>query len=130
MGGAATNRLTAASKAELDGTKLGAAGGTQEYKLKGKESGVAKHVHEGSTIGITGGGDPSKPLYGELTDTVEPTGAASNRFSRRAAEADATEAHTNLQPTIVVNYIILFAIQHSTSKISRNMEPILRLCSK
>lgn len=96
MGGAAASRLTS----PVTGSALGAAGGTQSHTLSTTE--MPSHSHNdnyGSSDAAVGGGSglagvssSGDPLIYELTGTTFATGG--------------NGAHNNVQPTIVLNYII------------------------
>ncbi len=104
-GGGDAGRLTSASKAGIDGDTLGASGGVQEHLLLHEESGVPAHSH---------------PYYDRYNNSVNRgtgwanTGSASvtgvNVTTSNNTATDASEAHTNVQPTLVLNKIIRFWI--------------------
>jgi microcystin-dependent protein len=104
-GGGDAGRLTSASKAGIDGDTLGASGGVQEHPLLHEESGVPAHSH---------------PYYDRYNNSVNRgtgwanTGSASvtgvNVTTSNNTATDASEAHTNVQPTLVLNKIIRFWI--------------------
>jgi len=98
MGGTAANRLTAASKAGVDGTALGAAGGVEEHTLSGAESGTSAHSHDLKTKSETVATGSRSHM-----DNAGATGTVSTELSTEAA---ASEPHTNLPPTIVCNMLI------------------------
>lgn len=92
MGGTAAGRLTSGGSG-VAGATLGAAGGAQTHTLSTAE--MPAHTHNtGATIGgrntSTGGGETI--VYAGSTYTSTSTGGGS--------------AHNNVQPTLVVNYII------------------------
>lgn len=100
MGGSSANRLTGLSGG-VNGDTLGAAGGSESHLLTGAQSGVSAHTHpfsSGTTNLIDGrqqegGGDP-------LTDL--PT----TKNTSASTAADASQAHNNVQPTFILNYIV------------------------
>ena len=97
MGGSAASRLTSGSAASIDGATLGTAGGAQEHTLTAAQSGLPAHTHTVTTMyEDTAGGS-------QLQTWHTGTGADHTTSS---ASADASAAHTNTQPTIVLNYII------------------------
>jgi len=98
MGGTSANRLTGQSGG-LNGDNLGATGGAETHLLTSAESGLTSHTHSVSfqtsiTNDTTGGGNRLK--IGGTTNTGGVTGGAQ----------DASSAHNNVQPTIILNYII------------------------
>lgn len=99
MGGTAASRLT--STVLTASNTLGATGGTQTHTLTAAQSGVPAHTHTfaignvsnfAGIVGSTGHGG-----------TVRDTGTTDNNTA-----ANASQAHTITQPTIVLNYIIKF----------------------
>jgi len=98
MGGTSADRLTGLSGG-LNGDTLGATGGAETHLLTSAESGLPSHTHSVSfqtsiTNDTTGGGNRLK--IGGTTNTGGVTGGAQ----------DASSAHNNVQPTIILNYII------------------------
>lgn len=90
MGGAAAGRITSGATPGVDGTVLGAAGGVQEHTLVTSE--MPAHTHSIGNQGSAshdGSGNPS---------------AVSGAGTSGSTGGDG--AHTNLQPTIVLNKII------------------------
>lgn len=77
---------------------LGGTGGEETHLLTGAESGTSEHSHPIPLY--NGGGATGGQVYGATT-TLSSTGSTSN-----STEADASSAHNNLQPYLVVNYII------------------------
>lgn len=96
MGGTAASRLTS----PVAGSTLGAAGGTQSHTLSTTE--MPSHSHNdnygsgdafpGAGSGLAGASSSGDPPIYELTGTTFATGGGG--------------AHNNVQPTIVLNYII------------------------
>ena len=98
MGGSAASRLTTAGSG-VDGATLGAAGGAQNVTLTAAESGLPSHSHSTSFYGpSTGSSSPSYGAAGELAMAALATSSAGG--------SAASSAHTNVQPTLVANYII------------------------
>lgn len=93
-GGGDADRLTSGSAASVDGDTLGAAGGVEEHQLT--EAEMPSHTHD--VDGQTGG-----VATGAIIDHVSP---GSNRSPTQSTGGDS--AHTNVQPTIVLNYIIKY----------------------
>lgn len=102
MGGAAASRITAASKAAIDGLILGATGGSEEHALSIAE--MPEHNHPvspsnarvgTSTYNWNGGGNPVSPNNATVL-SIGNTGGS--------------EAHTNMQPTIILNSMIFAGV--------------------
>lgn len=92
MGGTAANRLT--SSATIDGTTLGTSGGGQTHTIT--EAQLPSHTH-GATYGSTQhDGGNARVSMGAWDLTPGPTISATGSGN----------AHANVQPTIVLNYII------------------------
>jgi microcystin-dependent protein len=91
MGGTAANRLTAASAAALNGTVLGGNGGNQQHQLTMAE--LASHTHaihlSGTASSSSGANEPH---------TTGPT--------KNTAPTGGDQPHNNVQPTLILNYII------------------------
>lgn len=99
-GGGDAARLTSGSKAGVDGDTLGDTGGVEEHTLTHLESGLPSHTHtylqhNEDTSTLLGSGSRLQLRY---TRTTENTGSAGG--------TNASQAHTNVQPTIVLNYIV------------------------
>ena len=92
MGGTSADRLTTSSAANIDGVTLGATGGDEEHTLTVNE--MPSHTHGGIFEEGDGGQgeDPGINYVSSGTSTDFNTGG------------DA--AHNNVQPTIILNYII------------------------
>jgi microcystin-dependent protein len=131
MGGSSANRLTAAQAEGIDGDVLGGTGGEEGHTLAAVESGTTAHAHgigtlaatqaahshapggSGTTFygGVSSGANLVQPGAGSAwkqqtsTDSQTPaitvTGAPANSTAAAAANA-----HNNVQPTIILNYII------------------------
>jgi microcystin-dependent protein len=96
-GGGDAGRLTSGSKAAIDGDTLGASGGVQEHLLLHEESGVPAHSHpylRHNTV--------TRTSSGANTAGAGSVGATTSNNTA----ADAAQAHTNVQPTLVLNKII------------------------
>lgn len=97
MGGTSANRLTTA-KSGINGDNLGAFGGQEDHLLTHAESGLPAHTHDIQSITSVS------------TDTV----GSGNRLRTgdnitngvTGGAQDATSSHNNVQPTIILNYII------------------------
>jgi len=100
MGGTSANRLTDQTGG-LNGDTLGDTGGTETHTLTGAQSGIPAHTHpapSGQTGYITNGTGALGIGSGSGNDVSTATGASS--------AANASAAHNNVQPTIILNYII------------------------
>jgi len=98
MGGVSANRLTDQSGG-LNGDTLGDTGGAETHLLTSSESGVPAHTHsylDGQVIQTNGSANGSN--FGPNTDV--------GRITSPNAAADASSAHNNVQPTIILNKII------------------------
>lgn len=121
MGGTAASRLTATVLSAAN--TLGATGGTQTHTLTGAQSGTSAHGHTASSgndspdhthamaFPMGGAGGNVGAVLGGQTNAYPNTGGASARHTHtitvvNSTAADASAAHTNTQPTIVLNYII------------------------
>lgn len=114
MGGTSANRLTGLSGG-VDGDVLGAAGGAESHVLT--EAQLASHRHLtmqaglGSSTSITAsnsystrsnGASGNEDYTGFTQGTGEPTVSRTNAVG-------SSEAHNNVQPTLIVNKIIRYA---------------------
>jgi microcystin-dependent protein len=115
MGGTAANRLTTGG-AGINGATLGATGGSETVTLTSAQSGVPAHGH-----GVTSTENYSSFGLGYLLNasgrsfsqvTANPALVASidgyshTHTVNNNTAANASQAHTNTQPTMVLNYII------------------------
>lgn len=94
MGGTAAGRLTNSGTGHpgIDGTALGAAGGEDRHQLTVAQTPAHSH---GIQVSVTGGGGSAAAVVngvGGQTESTNPVGG--------------DEAHPNVQPTIVLNYIV------------------------
>jgi Microcystin-dependent protein len=116
MGGTAANRLTTAGSG-INGRLVGAAGGAQTHTLT--EAQMPAHNHTGTansagehTHTLPNGRNISGSAY-RLVDVAEPQSSTTNSGSAGAHthtltinNAGGGQAHNNVQPTLIVNYII------------------------
>lgn len=133
MGGTAAGRLTSAG-AGIDGATLGASGGAEAHTLTGAQSGTPAHSHTASSthsLSTTADGSHSHsmplwpgtdqgspgPSYGGSSSNgkivTDPAGAHTHGVSgsitttvNAVSAANASQAHPNAQPTLVLNKII------------------------
>jgi microcystin-dependent protein len=112
MGGASANRLTDAVTGGLNGDTLGDTGGTESHTLTSAQSGLVGHTHgiSASLEAVTGAGSAETGV--DTTDGAFQGNNAADNTSMinvsisAVASSDASEAHNNVQPTIILNYII------------------------
>jgi len=98
MGGTSADRLQSAVNGDLNGDTLGAAGGSQSHTLTTAQ--LASHTHSLGTRSRVQVGTDNGVQYG---------GGGSSTFSGAVINTQSTgsgEAHNNVQPTIILNYII------------------------
>lgn len=112
MGGSSANRLTDAVTGGLNGDTLGDTGGTESHTLTSAQSGLVGHTHgvSASLEAVTGAGSAETGV--DTGDSAFQGNNAADNTSMinvsisAVASADASEAHNNVQPTIILNYII------------------------
>ena len=93
--GGFANRLTTA-KSGINGDNLGAFGGLEDHLLTAAQSGLPEHTHGGGSSSSNTNGAAGDPAFTYVTQTQGVTGGAQ----------PASSAHNNVQPTIILNYII------------------------
>jgi microcystin-dependent protein len=125
MGGSSANRLTGLSGG-LDGDTLGAVGGAETHTLTTAQ--LASHAHgvSGTTggqsnththsftdlyvqnagAGTTGGGSISDNQASTSSTTGNASADHTHNFSVTSNNAGSGDAHNNVQPTIILNYIM------------------------
>lgn len=91
MGGVAAGRLTAGSAAGLDGSTLGAAGGNQQHQLTIAEMPAHAHGTAGGSLWAVGAGTQWSTVPSETAQSTSRGG---------------DQPHNNVQPTLILNYII------------------------
>ena len=107
--GGLAGRLTTGSAANIDGQTLGAnngnpgdtgrgTNGAQEHLLLSSESGLPDHTHTSgqNSNAADPSGSNNRQINGNVNATSGVVGGAQ----------DASSAHNNVQPTIILNYII------------------------
>lgn len=109
MGGVSANRLTNQSGG-LDGDTLGATGGSETHTLTTSE--IPTHQHEaGNFLGVNTGNAISRHFgTGSTTANVpyfsEWTSALPSTSSSLTSSVGSGNSHNNVQPTLILNYII------------------------
>lgn len=102
MGGSSSNRLTS----PINGDTLGAAGGSESHTIT--EAELPSHTHGGGgTITIPYGVNNTQP--GNVAGLVQVTAGSSPQtftVSGTSGSVGSGTAHNNVQPTIILNYII------------------------
>jgi len=98
MGGSAANRVTSAASG-ITGTSLNSSGGTQTHTLTTAQ--LPAHGHSFSVTGTVDGGAAAN--FGS-----HYTVGARTSFSGTTSNAGSDNAHQNMPPTIILNYIIKF----------------------
>jgi microcystin-dependent protein len=96
MGGTSANRLTGQSGG-LSGDNLGATGGAETHLLTAAQSGLPSHNHASGVRASNNNYDT-----GSGNGTLQGTGIDTGN----TGGTDASSAHNNVQPTIILNYII------------------------
>lgn len=96
MGGSSANRLTGQSGG-VDGDVLGDAGGGETHTLTEAEMPVHSHAPAGGY----------EFVVLQVTGEAQPPGSGSNCGSNpETGEAGGDDPHNNVQPTLILNYII------------------------
>ena len=95
-----SGRVPVAKSVDAEFNELGETGGAKTHLLTSAESGLVGHNHTVPTafINVQTGGSTIFP--------VDPSGLGVAYSATAVAGANASSAHNNLQPYIVVNYII------------------------
>lgn len=109
MSGSSANRLTDAVTGGLNGDTLGDTGGTESHTLTSAQSGLRQHNHTATTTAVTPISSTSSPDFTIETQNARNEGTNSSLFTttiNNSSALDASEAHNNVQPTIILNYII------------------------
>ena len=104
MGGSSANRLTDQTGG-LNGDTLGDTGGSETHTLTTAQ--LASHTHGAGTLKADGGGDlTSANLTGaQIRSDFNSTNAIID-VSGDTGSAGSGSAHNNVQPTIILNYMI------------------------
>ena len=112
MGGSSANRLTNQSGG-LNGDTLGATGGAETHTLTTAQ--LASHTHSFSdTDTVSNVAIPRTFISGSTSNSVNADGSAVRvddgsitvSISGTTGSAGSGSAHNNVQPTIILNYII------------------------
>jgi microcystin-dependent protein len=99
MGGTSANRLTGQSGG-LNGDNLGATGGSETHTLT--ESQLASHTHTFSVSIPTG----ASSTGGNASGLVSVIQSGSSTKSGTSSSTGGGQAHNNVQPTFILNYMI------------------------
>jgi microcystin-dependent protein len=102
MGGASANRLTGTS-GSVNGDTLGGTGGAETHTLTTAE--LAAHTHGAGSYRIQTGGDAAQSSANGAVFRNEINGPGT-AVSGSSSSAGSGSAHNNVQPTIILNYII------------------------
>lgn len=110
MGTQGDANLITTSGAGFNGDNLGATGGSQTHRLQEDESGLVGHTHSDS-FGVrrVSGTDNNEPHTGFSTGTgtsISTYTAGIGGAVTAVSGAQAAQAHNNVQPTIILYYII------------------------
>tara|TARA_B100001093_G_C26831087_1_gene1016163 strand:- start:657 stop:1886 length:1230 start_codon:yes stop_codon:yes gene_type:complete len=97
MGGSSANRLTDAVTGGLNGDTLGDTGGTESHTLTTAQ--LPAHSHGTVVTGVT-------PSFKTNTGDGGASVVQSISVSSGATSTGSDSAHNNVQPTIILNYII------------------------
>jgi microcystin-dependent protein len=104
MGGSSQNRLTGLTGG-VDGDTLGATGGAETHALTGSQTQAHTHTYSGNTGAPDGSSYNTDNIGVNATSNSAHLHAYSGTTSGYSATADGA-AHNNVQPTIILNYII------------------------
>lgn len=96
MGGSAANRITNAASG-ITGTTLGAAGGSETHTLTSAQ--IPAHIHGQTAIPSSSAGASGSPV-------MSGTSSGSDAAGSTSANTGGDGAHQNVQPTVILNYII------------------------
>jgi microcystin-dependent protein len=110
MGGSSANRLTLSEANGIDGDVLGGTGGHEDHTLVSSE--MPSHTHGAGSYETV----DSNILSNASTDTNNQTGGGGNivktassareSIQGTSSSAGSDGAHNNVQPTIILNYIM------------------------
>ena len=120
MGGAAAERLTNQTGG-VDGDALGAAGGAETHVLRTSQ--LARHTHASGTLTTASAGAHTHGIgtaddtllanhihrdgnAKDLTINTDSAGEHTHAISGRTDVQGSAEAHNNVQPTMVMNWIV------------------------
>jgi microcystin-dependent protein len=115
MGGVAASRITASGTGNpgVDGANLGAAGGVDRHTLTTAQMAAHRHwvvAAEGAstTVGLTSANQICQTRFvaGDYAYGMESAATATDATVGRSSSTGSSEAHPQLQPTIILNYII------------------------
>lgn len=100
MGGSSANRLTDAHTNGINGDTLGDTGGSEEHTLVTSE--MPSHSH---TSGASDTGNDRR-TEATISSNTSTTSGLVNNSSTGTGSTGSDGAHNNVQPTIILNYII------------------------
>lgn len=101
MGGSSANRLTSSANGTLNGDTLGATGGAETHTLTTAQ--IPAHSHSlGENTRVQCGFDNGTAHAGNTTSSLNN----SDNKTYSTADTGGGGAHNNVQPTIILNYII------------------------
>ena len=100
MGGTSANRLTTA-KSGINGDNLGAFGGLEDHTLT--EAEMPSHTHDVTT---GSGSNNQNGTPGNAPKGSNLSSPTLGQYSNGATSTGGGESHNNVQPTIILNYII------------------------
>ena len=106
MGGTSANRLTSSANGSLNGDTLGAAGGSETHTLTTSE--LASHSHGSGSYAASaiGTGSANESGTGGIATGSSFTGTTPQNIGGTSGSKGGGNAHNNVQPTIILNYII------------------------
>lgn len=115
MGGVSSSgRLSNSLSGNLDGTVLGAVGGTEKHTLTLTQASIRSHTHSYSASSVIYSGNQAVDARSSGCNTNNPgTGcgggvAMSYQFTTLAVSDPSATAHNNLPPLVFLNWVIKY----------------------